>query len=192
MTPGPVVPAQTAENHQCRAVILLDQKCLDECFDEDTKMRGARVSCHRDDRTAVILIQPARVCLPRMTAEDVFHGELSIINHGLTQADSLKQKLARGVCEGQGAQQRTAGWRRTAGLVELDVQMPAGTVQEAGQQPQERFAVVVRGMLGHRSNACVDAMNGLLQQAKRAARGFRTSDNFITIPFAPVGVTRAG
>ncbi|MCW8171634.1 ISL3 family transposase, partial [Verminephrobacter aporrectodeae subsp. tuberculatae] len=68
---------------------------------------------------------------------------------------------------------------------------------------KERFAAVVRGMLGHRSNAYVEAMNGLLQQAKRAARGFRTSDNFITIaylrmsklkhlpvsPFAPVGVT---
>ncbi|MCW8174513.1 ISL3 family transposase [Verminephrobacter aporrectodeae] len=68
---------------------------------------------------------------------------------------------------------------------------------------KERFAAVVRGMLGHRSNAYVEAMNGLLQQAKRAARGFRTSDNFITIaylrmsklkhlpasPFAPGGVT---
>ncbi|MCW8205161.1 ISL3 family transposase, partial [Verminephrobacter aporrectodeae] len=48
---------------------------------------------------------------------------------------------------------------------------------------KERFAAVVRGMLGHRSNAYVEAMNGLLQQAKRAARGFRTSDNFITIAY---------
>jgi hypothetical protein len=40
---------------------------------------------------------------------------------------------------------------------------------------KERFDAVVRGMLDHRSNAFVEAMNGLLQQAKRAARGFRTA-----------------
>jgi transposase len=65
---------------------------------------------------------------------------------------------------------------------------------------KERFDAVVRGMLDHRSNAFVEAMNGLLQQAKRAARGFRTSAAFISIaylrmsklahlpehPFAPV------
>ena len=64
----------------------------------------------------------------------------------------------------------------------------------------ERADAVVRGMIDNRSNAFVEAMNGLLQQAKRAARGFRTSKNFIAIaylrmsklthlpvsPFAPV------
>ena len=64
-------------------------------------------------------------------------------------------------------------------------------------------------MLDGRSNAYVEAMNGLLQQAKTAARGFRTVRNFIAIaylrmaklkdlpanPFAPaapfdLGVTR--
>ena len=34
-----------------------------------------------------------------------------------------------------------------------------------------------------RSNAFVEAMNGLLQQAKRAARGFRTSKYFIAIAY---------
>ena len=48
---------------------------------------------------------------------------------------------------------------------------------------KERFDAVVRGMLDHRSNAFVEAMNGLLQQAKRAARGFRTSKNFIVIAY---------
>jgi transposase len=48
---------------------------------------------------------------------------------------------------------------------------------------KERFAAVVRGMVDHRSNAFVEAMNGLLQQAKRAARGFRTSRNFIAIAY---------
>ena len=46
-----------------------------------------------------------------------------------------------------------------------------------------RFDGVVRGMLDNRSNAYVEAMNGLLQQAKRAARGFRTASNFIAIAY---------
>lgn len=48
---------------------------------------------------------------------------------------------------------------------------------------KDRFDAVVRGMTDHRSNAFVEAMNGLLQQAKRAARGFRTSKNFIAIAY---------
>jgi transposase len=48
---------------------------------------------------------------------------------------------------------------------------------------KERFAAVVRGMVDHRSNAFVEAMNGLLQQAKRAARGFRTSRNFFAVAY---------
>lgn len=46
-----------------------------------------------------------------------------------------------------------------------------------------RFAAVVRGMTDHRSNAFVEAMNGQLQQAKRAARGYRTSKNFIAVAY---------
>ena len=49
------------------------------------------------------------------------------------------------------------------------------------------FESVVRGMLDHRSNAFVEAMNGLLQQAKRAARGFRTAVNFIAIAYLRLG-----
>lgn len=48
---------------------------------------------------------------------------------------------------------------------------------------RERLAAVVRGMLDHRSNAFVEAMNGLMQQAKRAARGYRTATNFIAIAY---------
>ncbi len=48
---------------------------------------------------------------------------------------------------------------------------------------KDRFDAVVRGMTDHRSNAFVEAMNGLLQQAKRAARGFRTAGNFIAIAY---------
>jgi hypothetical protein len=42
-------------------------------------------------------------------------------------------------------------------------------------------------MLDHRSNAFVEAMNGLMQQAKRAARGFRTAANFIAIAYLRLG-----
>lgn len=49
------------------------------------------------------------------------------------------------------------------------------------------FDSVVRGMLDHRSNAFVEAMNGLMQQAKRAARGFRTVGNFIAIAYLRLG-----
>jgi transposase len=45
------------------------------------------------------------------------------------------------------------------------------------------FDDVVRGMLDNRSNAFVEAMNGFMQQAKRAARGFRTATNFINIAY---------
>ena len=52
------------------------------------------------------------------------------------------------------------------------------------------FDAVVRGMVDHRSNAYVEAMNGLLQHAKRAARGFRTSRNFIAIAYLRMGKLR--
>ena len=48
---------------------------------------------------------------------------------------------------------------------------------------RDRLPAVVRGMLADRSNAYVEAMNGQLQLAKRAARGFRTSTNFIAIAY---------
>lgn len=48
---------------------------------------------------------------------------------------------------------------------------------------KNRFDAVVRGAIDHRSDAFVEAMNGPLQQAKRAARGFRSSRNFIAIAY---------
>lgn len=48
---------------------------------------------------------------------------------------------------------------------------------------KDRIEGVVRGMTDNRSNAYVEGMNGLLQQAKRAARGFRTTTNFIAIAY---------
>ncbi len=48
---------------------------------------------------------------------------------------------------------------------------------------KQRLDGVDRGMLDNRSNAYVEAMIGLLQQAKCAARGFRTATNFIAIAY---------
>ena len=48
---------------------------------------------------------------------------------------------------------------------------------------KERMTGIVRGMLDGRSNAYVEAMNGMLQQTKRAARGFRTVKNFTAIAY---------
>jgi transposase len=48
---------------------------------------------------------------------------------------------------------------------------------------RERLPGVVRGMLDGRSNAYVEAMNGMLQQTKTAARGFRTVTNFMAIAY---------
>jgi transposase len=56
-----------------------------------------------------------------------------------------------------------------------------------GATLKKHFDGVVRGMLDHRSNAYVEAMNGILQQIKRAARGFRTATNFIAIAFLRMG-----
>ena len=47
----------------------------------------------------------------------------------------------------------------------------------------ERIDAVVRGMTDNRSNAFVEAMNGPLQQAKRAARGFKTDSALIAIAY---------
>lgn len=41
-----------------------------------------------------------------------------------------------------------------------------------GKTLNEHFQGVARGMLEQHSNAFVETMNGILQQAKRAARGF--------------------
>jgi transposase len=55
--------------------------------------------------------------------------------------------------------------------------------QKLARTITERIEGVVQGMTDNRSNAFVEAMNGLLQQAKRAARGFRTASNFIAIAY---------
>lgn len=56
-------------------------------------------------------------------------------------------------------------------------------MQQLAKTLTAKLDAVVRGMLDHRSNAFVESMNGLLQQAKRAARGFRTAKNFIAVAY---------
>ena len=48
---------------------------------------------------------------------------------------------------------------------------------------KERLPGIVRGMLDERSNADVEAMNGMLEHTKRAARGFRTIKNFVAMAY---------
>jgi hypothetical protein len=56
-----------------------------------------------------------------------------------------------------------------------------GQAQSARAVHKAAHKGVVAGEETTRSNALVEAVNGLLEQAKRAARGFRTSRNFIAI-----------
>ena len=82
-----------------------------------------------------------------------------------------------------------------AATAEIDLKRWIGWARRSRLDPFKRLATtlkehfdgVVRGMLDHRSNAFVEAMNGLLQQAKRAARGFRTAANFIAIAYLRLG-----
>lgn len=73
---------------------------------------------------------------------------------------------------------RWIGWARRSRL---------DSFKRLGKTLRTHFDAVVRGMLEHRSNAFVEAMNGLLQQAKRAARGFKNVSNFISIAYLRMG-----
>jgi transposase len=75
------------------------------------------------------------------------------------------------------AEQDLLGWISWARRCRLE------TFKRMANTLKERLAGVVRGMLDGRSNAYVEAMNGLLQQTKTAARGFRTVKNFVAIAY---------
>ena len=72
-------------------------------------------------------------------------------------------------------------WIRWARRSRLDA------FKRLGMTLRTHFDAVVRGMVDHRSNAFVEAMNGLLQQARRAARGFRNVWTFISIAYLRMG-----
>jgi hypothetical protein len=46
-----------------------------------------------DVPTAVVIMEPASVSLPKMRAGDVFHGEITVTNYGLTRAESIELTL---------------------------------------------------------------------------------------------------
>lgn len=48
---------------------------------------------------------------------------------------------------------------------------------------KDKFSALVRGMPENRSHAFVESMNGLMPQAQRAARGYRTSKNFLAVAY---------
>ena len=93
--------------------------------------------------------------------------------------ESLRDVYAQAVscnCEQQ-AQALMQGWISWARRSRLE------PFKKLAITLRDRLPGVVRGMLDGRSNAYVEAMNGLLQQAKRAARGFRTVKNFAAIAY---------
>jgi transposase len=92
---------------------------------------------------------------------------------------ALRDVYARGVggnCE-QTAKAALQGWISWARRCRLE------PFKKLANTLKERLPGVVRGMLDGRSNAYVEAMNGLLQQTKTAARGFRTVKNFVAIAY---------
>ena len=70
---------------------------------------------------------------------------------------------------------RLKGWLSWARRSRLD------SFKRLAMTLRTHFDAVVRGMLDNRSNAFVEAVNGLMQQAKHVARGFRTATHFINI-----------
>jgi transposase len=124
----------------------------------------------------------------------------------LTSRQKSREETAFGVEPGRSALKSARAWRLKMALREVYAQARSHNSQAQAAtdlrawlswarrcrlEPfkklattlKERFDAVVSGMVDHRSNAFVEAMNGLLQQAKRAARGFRTSANFIAIAY---------
>jgi len=83
-------------------------------------------------------------------------------------AHSHSQEVARA------GLQRWIGWAMRARLEPF---------KRLARTLKTHFEGVIAGMHQGRSNAFVEAMNGLMQNAKRAARGFRTSKNFIAIAY---------
>ena len=92
---------------------------------------------------------------------------------------ALRTVYAKAAEENSSAQAKTdlLGWISWARRSRLE------PFKKLASTLKQRIYGVVRGMLDNRSNAYVEAMNGLLQQAKRAARGFRTATHFIAIAY---------
>ncbi|MDP2005272.1 MAG: transposase [Rubrivivax sp.] len=65
----------------------------------------------------------------------------------------------------------------------LGQELPLAVFQEPGHGDQATLRRRCIRMLNHRSNTSVESMNWQLQNAKRAARGYRTARNFIAVAY---------
>lgn len=95
----------------------------------------------------------------------------------------LKQALREVYAQGVGANCAKAAGGALRAWISWAKRCRLEPFKRLAQTLSARFDGVVRGMLDGRSNAYVEAMNGLLQQTKTAARGFRTVENFIHIAY---------
>ena len=95
----------------------------------------------------------------------------------------LKQALREVYVRGVGANCAQAAGGALRAWISWAKRCRLEPFKRLAQTLSARFDGVVRGMLDGRSNAYVEAMNGLLQQTKTAARGFRTVENFIHIAY---------
>ena len=167
-------------------VIALANAAMDEVRREEMRSSPKAVrAAVGDDRKAVKAMMWAMRKNPpawSYTQTNTMHW-LQRSNLKSARAWRLKQAL-REVYRGAAAancalkaEQDLLGWISWARRCRLDPFKRLATTLK------ERLPGVVRGMLDGRSNAYVEAMNGMLQQTKTAARGFRTVTNFIAIAY---------
>jgi transposase len=99
--------------------------------------------------------------------------------HGLGSSRRLRPDQAAGRF-GHGCRDRDhwIGWVRRSRL---------DAFKRLGEKLSRHRETLVHGMFEHRSNAFVEAMNGFLQQAERAARRFRNAATFISIAYLRMG-----
>jgi transposase len=99
--------------------------------------------------------------------------------HAWRLKEALRTTYAQCVCSNNEKQATTAmqDWISWARRCRLEPFKKLATTLK------ERLPGVVRGMIDGCSNAYVEAMNGMLQQKKTAARGFRTVKNFVVIAY---------
>jgi len=103
-----------------------------------------------DVPTAVVVLQPTSINLPKMNAGDVYYGELSLQNYGLVRADNVKQTLPKSdaflrfeflvdVPSSLEAKQRVTIPYRVIALQSLDATASSGTASGAGCYSYSNF-----------------------------------------------------
>ena len=139
----------------CRELPVRQAAALLRCQDEQS---WRRIEFYVDQARALESLKSARAWRLRMALREVY--ARSRQHNSTEQAD--------------GDVAAWSSWARSCRLEPF--KKLAATIKE-------RIDAVVRGMLEQRSNAFVESMNGHLQQAKRAARGYRTAKSFTAIAY---------